>query len=475
MKPRASQRWAEQEFGGACLNDKRNVRRAVAIVAAVAERPKALVSEVFDQEKDQQGAYDFLQNPNVSVRELIAASARAAAFRARGERCVVVPVDGTSLTLRDPYDRRGTGRVGSLRDGARGLNVMDAIALTESGVPLGFAGMALWARDATPKKRSHKRVPPEQRETRYWNEIRALVREQFAAVNPDTTLWFVHDRGADAWPVLMDVFEQREGEFTTIRAAWDRRAYEGHDEDDARRTSQYDKLREVLHASPLKGEFALKVSAGDAREARTAKIAVQACAITLDLLLVPKSTHEQVRLWAVRICEVATTPRGEQPIEWLLLTSYPVRTFRDARRVVDGYALRWRIEEFHRIWKRGGSDIERTQLHDRDHIERWAVVHAAVAARIVRITHLARECPDEPASSEFDAHEIEAVRLLNRGSKPISRTPTMAEFIGLLAGIAGSFRYDGTPPGPAVLSRALERVAIAAHTLRARDSPRRRK
>jgi len=36
-----------------------------------------------------------------------------------------------------------------------------------------------------------------------------------------------------------------------------------------------------------------------------------------------------------------------------LWTNYPVATFEDATLVIENYAKRWRIEDFHKTWKSG--------------------------------------------------------------------------------------------------------------------------
>mgnify|MGYP000479316922 CR=1 FL=1 len=59
---------------------------------------------------------------------------------------------------------------------------------------------------------------------------------------------------------------------------------------------------------------------------------------------------------------------------------------RDAIEVVRAYTRRWRIEEFHRTWKAGACGIEGTRLRAYDHIQRWAIITASVAARIEQLT-----------------------------------------------------------------------------------------
>jgi hypothetical protein len=43
--------------------------------------------------------------------------------------------------------------------------------------------------------------------------------------------------------------------------------------------------------------------------------------------------------------EEGSTPTGEKPLDWLLLTTRPIRTFEQAYEIIQGYTQRWRIED----------------------------------------------------------------------------------------------------------------------------------
>jgi hypothetical protein len=47
------------------------------------------------------------------------------------------------------------------------------------------------------------------------------------------------------------------------------------------------------------------------------------------------------------------TPKGRKPIEWKLLTDLPIGSRTDAIEKINWYALRWKIEVFHKILKSG--------------------------------------------------------------------------------------------------------------------------
>jgi len=197
---------------------------------------------------------------------------------------------------------------------------------------------------------------------------------------------------------------------------------------------------------------------------------LRAAEVTLDLGH-PRAHADNkilVPVFAVLVREAETTPRHETPIEWLLLTSYPVTSFDDAQAVVHGYTQRWRIEEFHRVWKSGACRIEESQLRAREHLVRWAVVAASVAVRIVRITYLARTTPDAPATHEFTDREIQAAVLLVKPAS--SRTPTLKTVVSWIAQLGGYVGgKNSAPPGPIVLARGLTELQPAVRILEVLD------
>lgn len=46
-------------------------------------------------------------------------------------------------------------------------------------------------------------------------------------------------------------------------------------------------------------------------------------------------------------------PKGRKPIEWKLVTDLPTRTRSEAVEKIDWYAMRWKMEVFHKILKSG--------------------------------------------------------------------------------------------------------------------------
>ena len=143
-------------------------------------------------------------------------------------------------------------------------------------------------------------------------------------------------------------------------------------------------------------------------------------------------------------------------------------SFDDARAVIDGYASRWKIEDFHRAWKSGICNVEDSQLRSRDGILKWATILATVAARAIRLTYLAREKPETPATDELSRDEIDAAiaLLMPKGIK-LGAEPTLVQAVRWIADLGGyTGKSSGGPPGPTVISRGLQQVETLARGIR---------
>lgn len=441
---------AWEEFGHAQLGDRRRTARLVSITTRVLERPAGTIQGVFDNLAELHGAYDFVENDLIDPAAMMASAAAATARRASGCPFVWIATDGTSRSVTDRTKSKDTGRLGANKTGGRGDLVHSALVLDPRGVPLGIAALEQWQRDAVATSASRRMRTTEQKETQRWLDARNAVRTTFEQHCPHVLRHYLHDRGADAWPVILDAVQWREDEHSTIRAAWDRRLWN----EDAAENTETSYLRAQLEQSAVMGTFELPVSAAPKRAAREATIEVRACEVTLDLENKRTSRHHTARIWVICAREASRVPAGEQALEWLLLTTYPVHTFDDAIFVIEGYSYRWRIEQFHQAWKSAGTDVESSQLEAADHRERWSIILAVVAATLLRWQLLAVSAPETPAEQEFTAEQIDAVRDLQEdGVVPEEGRVTLWQVIVALAYLGGWAGSKTRAPGVTVIAR----------------------
>jgi hypothetical protein len=455
---KTSRAWAVETFGKVDLGDARRSARLVDMATAACERPSGRVSAVFPEHREREGAYDFLENEHVDNEAMKAGVLAATARRCMGLPFVFVPVDGTSVTVTDRTGERDFGRIGADTHGARGLKVIDALAVDPQGVPVGVLGLTSWARgERSPEKGTYARQarPLEERETRFWVET---VKSAAAALDEEGVRgWFQIDREGDGRDLLLAL--QATSHWWTVRGNADRSIeLEGGD---------VAKLRSTLMGQTLSGTYPLEIPARPGRPKRTATMAVRTARVLLRLRDQKNDRITRLSVTVVWALEEGSTIAGSKPTDWLLYTSHPVETFDDARLVIYGYEQRWRIEEFHKTWKRGDCDVESTQLGSFASVQRWALVLAAVAVRLERLKRLSRTQPDLPASVEFTPTEIRALKMLHFDGRPMpTRAPTLSEAVAWLAELGGfANAYSGRLPGATVLGRGLKYLRPAANLL----------
>ena len=464
-------RWAEEEFGRAKLGDRRRTRRLVALASEVARRPAGTVTRTCRSTASREGAFRLLENGAVRAVAMLRSMQEATGARSAEGQTMFVAVDGTSLHITDTRRRKGVGSIGARDRGARGLQVMTALAVNDQGVPMGIAGQRMWARNAR-SKRDPKGRPEDGGENTHWRDVLEDCRSTLSEIAPGTTPWYQLDRGADCWQVL--TYAKETSIVLTVRAVHDRRLDSG-----------VDRLWRVVEKSAVIARKWVDVPAREQRQrrqrigrtrinqlipacpARRAKVAIRAA--TVPLRVSTPSGMKTLEFNAVLIHEVK---RAKEPIAWMLLTTRPVDSRDAVLEVVRGYTFRWRIEDFHRAWKRGLCRVEDTQLRSRAAIEKWATLLASVAARAMRLVHQARLTPDAPATNELTPIEIEALIALRQPKNFSGSVPTLGQAVRWIADLGGYVGPPNGPPGATVIGRGLDDVLLAARAFEGRDKKR---
>jgi hypothetical protein len=433
------------------------------MVATAHRRPAGRVLQVFETSAERQGAYDFLGNSACSAEAVTEALGNSTARRCAEHAIVFISIDGGSLSLVDRTGKKGFGRIGSNKEGGRGLKVVTAFVLDANGTPIGVLDQQWWARPAGKKRHDCHLRSVEQKETKHWLDCTRESKRRLAEHAPNTRVWFLLDRESDRRHSLEALRDS--GETYVVRSSYNRRL-EGTDK-------RY--LLEELHAAAPLHHYVLKVSAGPKRTARDARMVVRTTRVRIRLRDRQKGGIEPFDVTVVETREEGTTPPGETPIAWRLLTNYEVTTAEDADRVIEAYAHRWSIESFHKTWKTGACNVEDAQLRGKNPMVKWGTIMTAVAARIERIKVLSRNEPTLPADRELSKYEIAAMLELKRENKKRTETipdgvPTLSQAVYWLAELGGyTGKSSGGPPGSITIRRGLDYIAPAAKLLQRLD------
>ena len=152
-----------------------------------------------------------------------------------------------------------------------------------------------------------------------------------------------------------------------------------------------------------------------------------------------------VRLRAVHGVEKAA-PESVEPLEWFLLTSRTIESVADAQECLQDYALRGRIEDWHRVLK-SGCKIEELAHQRVERLERALAINLVIAWHIMVMTLLGREVPELPAEVLFSDLEIEVLQAYTNanGLKPPANLGETVRLVARLGGYLGRKKTTHPP------------------------------
>jgi hypothetical protein len=153
----------------------------------------------------------------------------------------------------------------------------------------------------------------------------------------------------------------------------------------------------------------------------------------------------------------ASTPRGREKIDWKLITNLPVRSRKDALEKLAGYAMRWRIETFHKILK-SGCRAEASKLRTAERMVNLIAVFCVLSWRIFWMTMMNRVAPLTSPLVALTRVETPLLDSLLPGQRK-RRKATLSTYLIKIARLGGYLaRRSDSPPGNMVLWRGLSRL-----------------
>ena len=442
--------WAQQEFGGAKLGDRRLSERLVQSARTLATMPGQAFSAVARGDwAAVKGYYRLIDQPDdsqMTVETILAPHRARTVQRMKAHQTVLCIQDGTDLNYSGLDQCEGLGVMGANQTGARGsgLHLHSTLVVSTEGLPIGV----LKAQFTAPvvKSAEHARIaralPIEQKKTFAWIAgLRDCVSLQKEL--PQTRQVCLMDREAD----FFELFDEQR---TTgkvdllVRAKHDRTMLDDTHLFDALRQSPVQSSLQIAvprqSARPKKS----KQKARTAREQRTADVQLR----FVPMVLRPPSDQKQkapITLTVVHVLEPSPPP-DTKALEWFLLTTCTIDSVDDAQACLSWYCLRWRIEDWHRVLK-SGCRIEDLAHHSADRLERAISINLVIAWRIMLMTLLGRACPELPAGVLLSDLEIEVLQAYAR-KKNIKQPTHLGDAVRLVARLGGYLcRNNDPPPG----------------------------
>ena len=385
-------------------------------------------------EAELEGAYRHLTSPAVTLGNVVAPHVDKTRQRVKEAGCAYAVHDTTDFTFGGEGEREGLGPV---QGGDQGYLAHLSLAVSADGqrIPLGLLAVGTRVRGEAGQRGGNERNK--------WALGMAHASQGLAA----DSLIHVADREADVYEVVSWLGQQ--GQRFIVRAAQDRVVLEqlGPEEKNhlfavAQAAPAQVEVDVQLGPRAHKGRAAKDVRRHPVRRARQARLAYSATSVRLRRpAKASKKLPEYQSLNVVRAWEVQP-PKGQQPVEWILLTSEPIDTPQQVQKVVEGYRTRWCIEEYIQAVKTGCA-YEESQLesaHALFNLLGYCLI-VAYALLLMRAQSRARE----PLSAEhfFSPAQLACLRTFSRRTLPPN--PSVQEALLACAALGGHLRRNGLP------------------------------
>ena len=156
-------------------------------------------------------------------------------------------------------------------------------------------------------------------------------------------------------------------------------------------------------------------------------------------------------------------PVGRPRIDWKLITDLPVESHADAVEKLHWYAMRWKIEVFHKILK-SGCRAEQARLRTAERLVRLLAVFCILSWRVFWLTMLNRIKPDLEASLVLTELETSILdRLIPDPTAHSFPAGTLSRYLIKITRLGGYLaRAKDPPPGNIVMWRGLSRLSDIA-------------
>lgn len=450
--------WVDREAADCEFKDERLGKRFRSLLAQLSSSPGDSIPLVCQDWANTKAAYRFFDNDRVSEVEILGGHFQATRDRAAAtDGPILVMHDTTEFSYkREDIEAIGKTRInvaGAYPNGrlryitACGILMHSSLAVTTEGLPLGLSAIKFWSRDkfkganALKKKINPTRVPIEEKESIRWLDN---LKQSTELLGDPARCVHIGDRESDIYELFCTAHDT--GTQFLLRTCVDRLAGDGEHT-----------IASEMDEVDCKGLHRVEV------RDRHGKISEAVLELKFRRILVQPPLYKQRRYPALELTVLHATergkPKGRDPIEWKLITNLPVTTQAQAIEKLQWYALRWRIEVFHKILK-SGCQAEQSKLRTAERLVNLLATFCILSWRIFWLTMINRSTQKAKACLAFTPLEINILNRLAPEYPPgTTRTPSLKSCLTQLARLGGYLNRTGDgPPGNIVMWRGMSRL-----------------
>jgi hypothetical protein len=456
----ATESWIDQELAGCQFKDMRLGKRFRKLLEQLSDGTGESIPFACQDWANTKAAYRFLANGRVKEDTILAGH-----FQSTRDRFAATDADSPILILHDTteftYSRTDVEAIGILHKSftgkmrrgrlqhftVRGILMHSSLAVTTDGLPLGLTAIKFWTRskfkgtNALKRKINPTRVPIEEKESFRWLEN---LKQSTALLGAPQRCVHIGDRESDIYELFCAA--QEAGTRFLVRTCVDRLAGDGTQTISAEMKRVSAKGLHRIEVRDRNGELSEV-----ALELKWKRIQV--------LPPIGKNKQYPELMLTVIYAQESTAPKGRERIDWKLITNLPVRSRTDALRMLNWYALRWKIETFHKILK-SGCKAEESKLRTAERLVNLISSFCILAWRIFWMTMINRSSPEEPPTTALTDTEIQLLdRLIQDEIAQPHSNRSLSTYIVKLARLGGYLARSGDPPpGSTVMWRGLSRL-----------------
>lgn len=448
--------------------DVRLSNRLLALKERVLDRKSVVIQQLADKLSEREAWYRLLKHPKLRIGKMLSDLLESSCGWEESSHLLLLE-DTTQLTynhlrdkLVDPSGLGGTYAYNSRYYGyLMHLTIgIDAVA----DFPVGIADVQYWHKAAGMEgydQRKGASLPIEKKSSYRWISAALAGAKR---IGPSIAKTVIADRESDIYEAFCQW--QAAGLDFIVRSQFDRKI-----------TASAGKLRAYLDQMPAKGEYELSIES-DKRSGQTSRMArmeLRFGPITLERGYKAKSSRiqdypKELDLYVLEAKEISLTTK---PIVWRLLSSHPIDSVQAAKQVLEWYQKRWHIEQFFRILKNKGLQLETLKYEQGLSILRMGTIALEAAFRILQLNLAMKSETELPITRFFSIRQKAILLLLSRryeGNTPKSKNPyphTNLKWAGWTIARMGGWKGYNTQarPGPITFARGWAQFKQAEQTL----------